>query len=475
MIKVEKESFKYYAFISYSHNNKKIAQKLQKNLESYNLPSALQKSHPDLPKKLFPVFIDEDRLVASGGLDESIRANLDDSNYLIVICSPDSAKSSYVNDEIAYFIKIGRRDHIIPIIIDGEPKAKNASKECFPRKLRTLSRGKELLGIDIRIFGIRDSFLRVIATLLRLDLDHFINFENRRRKKKFAVFGSIASIFAILAGIFIWHGIPHQHYYRSYVYKFGEPVGLFEVKSESERQKMEYTYRFTTLRSKVQKIERVNYAGVLVDPTIITPFTELPMINFTSDRNIEYCDINGNKIYRKEYTKNFEAADFYLGDDDLPYAIQSDTSDYIINQFDSDSEFESDIQDSGNIIRLTLEHDDNGYLVRKMFRLNNYGGYDKKGIPVFDEKGRGGISYTIDDMGRVIEVHYTDIYRELIDVSGVYSEHIEYGDSPYPVKVTYKDESGNLVLNSQGIAIISINYDENVNPHTTKVACFRIS
>ena len=87
-------TFKYYAFISYSHKDKKTAKKLQVWLEHYHIPSKIVESHPDLPKKLSPVFIDESDLVArDGSLTESLKSYLNESNYLILICSPSSAKS----------------------------------------------------------------------------------------------------------------------------------------------------------------------------------------------------------------------------------------------------------------------------------------------------------------------------------------------------------------------------------------------
>ena len=55
------------------------------------------------------------------------RDNLDKSKYLILICSPNSAKSEYVNDEAEYFIKNGRTDHIIPLIVDGVPHSEYPS------------------------------------------------------------------------------------------------------------------------------------------------------------------------------------------------------------------------------------------------------------------------------------------------------------------------------------------------------------
>ena len=453
------EGFKYYAFISYSHKDKKLAKKLQRHLQSYHLPSALLKSHPNLPKKISPIFMDESNLVASRTLREALHDNLDNSNYLIVICSPNSAKSEYVNDEIEYFISQGRTDHIIPFIIDGEPHANDSSVECFPPAILNLPREHELLGIDMKKFGVRDSFSRVTATLLSLDLDNFVNYEKRRRIRKIVTLSSMAAVIMIAAGLFIWHNlIPHIKYYHTYVYRWGKPAGLFEV-NESERMKKEYTYRFTTLAGEVKMIERVNSAGVLVDPTIMTPFTELPMIRFVSDRTVEYYDVNGKKIYRKEYTKNFEAADFYRGDEDLPYAIQSNTPDsYSVNKHDIPL---GSKEIPGNIIRLTFEYDNNGYVIRKMFRLNNHGGDDNKGVNVVDSKGRGGFSYTVDDMGRVIRVRYLNKNRDVMSVGEVSDEYIEYGDFPYSNIVTYVDKDNYIVPNSQGVARIIILYESN--------------
>ena len=204
MMEEERESYKYYAFISYSHKDQKIARKLQKSLESYHLPSALQKANPELPKKLTPVFLDESDLVSIGSLDESLKKNLDSSNYLIVICSPDSAKSKYVNAEVSYFIETGRRDHIIPLIIGGVPDAEDESAECFTPAIRRLKEeGYELLGIDFQKFGVRDAFLRVIATMFELDLDSFVSREAQNRKRRAVMFALAGSAFLIVLGMII--------------------------------------------------------------------------------------------------------------------------------------------------------------------------------------------------------------------------------------------------------------------------------
>ena len=459
---MENESFKYYAFISYSHKDKGTAKKLQKKLEHYHLPSKVIEANPELPEKLTPIFRDETDLVAiDGSLTESLKGYLRESNYLILICSPDSAKSKYVNDEVKFFIEeLERVDRIIPLIVDGIPNSGDPATECFPPAIRALKRDLEPLAIDMKrkIVGRRKAFLKVIATLLKLNLGYFISRDDEERKKKLMIFSPAAAVIAILAGWLVWYNIPHYRYYHSYVYKWEKPVGLFEITSESDRKKMEYTYRFTTLRGKVQMIERINSAGILVNSAINTPLIELPMICFVSDRTVEYYDLYRHKVYRKEYTQDMRAADFYCGDSAVPYAIPEDTD----SAYNYDIDFGLGYR-SGSITRLTMEYDNNGYVVKQVFRNGNRGGKDKKGTPAQSRSGIWGASYKLDNMGRVTEVHTLDKNGEAMSVHGVYAGRIEYGDKPYPVKMSCVDKKGNLALGNEGIAFTTIIYDKYFN------------
>ena len=202
------EGFEYFAFISYSHKDQELARRLKKRLHRYHLPSRLKKLKLDLPKKLRPVFLDESSLVSiDESLQKSLRKNLDNSNYLIVICSPNSAKSVYVNDEVKHFIEIGRRGHIVPLIIDGVPHSGDEATECFPPAIRDLPIEQELLGVDLTKFGERDAFLRVIATMLGLNLDKFVADEERERRRRIAGYSSMAAALVVMVVAVVWYGI----------------------------------------------------------------------------------------------------------------------------------------------------------------------------------------------------------------------------------------------------------------------------
>jgi len=173
-------AYKYFAFISYRHTDIKEAKRLQGLIERYSLPVTLQRQRPDAPKR-FKVFRDTDELT-SGELNEELRKKLNQSKWLVVICSPDSAQSKYVGKEIAYFRSKGRDKEIIPFIIKGVPHSKD--NECFHPQL-TLG-GLELLGIDVQAetpslgwSRFRKAFIRLVAKTLDLSFDDLWN----RRKR----------------------------------------------------------------------------------------------------------------------------------------------------------------------------------------------------------------------------------------------------------------------------------------------------
>ena len=98
-----------------------------------------------IPERLFPIFRDEEELPADADLSTAIRAAVERSKYLIVLCSPRAAESTYVAEEIRYFKQLGRADRILAVLIEGEPNAScdegkqragfSPFQECFPKPL----------------------------------------------------------------------------------------------------------------------------------------------------------------------------------------------------------------------------------------------------------------------------------------------------------------------------------------------------
>ena len=137
---------KKYAFISYSHKDEKIAKWLQRRLESYKLPAEIH-NECENSRYLRPIFRDRSDL-NTGILANELRTNLENSKYLIVICSPHSAKSEWVGKEIEYFHQLGRTQNIYFFIVDGQPHSGNPATECFNPIAHKLGL-PEILGANI--------------------------------------------------------------------------------------------------------------------------------------------------------------------------------------------------------------------------------------------------------------------------------------------------------------------------------------
>ena len=102
---------RYVAFISYSHVDRDIARWLHRSIESYRLPPRLRTplaASGMESGRLTPVFLDREDLPSSTDLAESVRLALDNSDALIVVCSPIAARSRWVNEEVRRFKELGR-------------------------------------------------------------------------------------------------------------------------------------------------------------------------------------------------------------------------------------------------------------------------------------------------------------------------------------------------------------------------------
>ena len=136
----EKKDYKYYAFISYSRKNSKAAAYFHRQLEHFRIPVkyVAEENRPPRQKFLRPIFRDRRDLEANeNSFTDDIKKALENSRYLIVLCSPESAQSKWVDEEIKHFLETHNNDYrlIVPVVLSGCPGCTNET-ECLPLSLR---------------------------------------------------------------------------------------------------------------------------------------------------------------------------------------------------------------------------------------------------------------------------------------------------------------------------------------------------
>lgn len=245
-----KKDYSYYAFISYNHHDEKKAKWLQSRLEHYRLPAVARKEVGE-DVKIRPIF----RYVSDLGvalLREKIKQELDASKYLIVICSPHSAKPNvkgdhWVNDEVKRFCDTGRQDCIIPAIVDGVPG--DEERECFCPELSKL----EIAGVDFQKEKKTVCIQKIVAKLLGLRPDILIErYREEEKKKRRRIFLGFVPFIALLllGGLFVWDARRAVcNYYANYVDSYGLPKGIFKLTSDNlQRRNIHYRFEYDGIR-----------------------------------------------------------------------------------------------------------------------------------------------------------------------------------------------------------------------------------
>lgn len=190
---------RYKAFISYSWADRKWGEWAHRALETYKTPKALVGKPGALgpvPARLTPIFKDREEEAAGAGITASIEAAMLASDFMIVICSPTSAQSKWVNHEVAWYKKHRDKTRVLALVVDGEPGASfmpgREAEECFPRTL-LYEVGDDLLptdrkedvplAADARDVGDhkRGAKLKLAAAMLGLGLDDLVRRDERRR------------------------------------------------------------------------------------------------------------------------------------------------------------------------------------------------------------------------------------------------------------------------------------------------------
>jgi TIR domain/Anaphase-promoting complex subunit 4 WD40 domain/WD40-like Beta Propeller Repeat/WD domain, G-beta repeat len=207
-------AFKYDAFVSYSRRDSEFARRLEQALNSYSPPKDL-----GVPQRRLRVFRDESDFQ---GVEyhASLDRNLRESANLLVVCSPNSARSTYVEDEIRRFAQYRDKDHIIPLIIAGVPnnELKNGDEDAraFPEqlvKLLPIPLANDYRGFDARNDKLQkgrwaSAWFKTLADIYadyQIDRSQIEQREQRRKLRNLRIITAAASVaVAILAALTTW-------------------------------------------------------------------------------------------------------------------------------------------------------------------------------------------------------------------------------------------------------------------------------
>jgi hypothetical protein len=203
--------FQYWVFLSYSHADEAWAAWLHRALESYRLPKRLAGRRTEfgsVPSRLFPVFRDREELSGSPDLGDRLRVALAAARTLVVLCSPRSAQSHWVNEEIKAFRALGRENWIFCVIVDGEPNATNPALRCFPPSLEA-----EPLACDARDGrdGKSDALLKLVAGIVGLNFDELKQRDRQRKVQRRVVASGVASTILAAAGTLSAYALNQRH------------------------------------------------------------------------------------------------------------------------------------------------------------------------------------------------------------------------------------------------------------------------
>jgi len=199
---------KYDAFISYRHGELDgfVAEKLHKMLETYRIPGVIAKKIGK--KKLSRIFRDREELPTSSNLSDSINDALENSSFLLLICSKRTCQSLWVMREVERFGELHGKDKIITLLIDGEPD------ESFPPGLREREVNGETifvepLAADIRaetwkgsIKLLKEEKLRLLSPILGCAFDDLRRRHRRRRIQRVTAIVGAAFAFVCAFGAF---------------------------------------------------------------------------------------------------------------------------------------------------------------------------------------------------------------------------------------------------------------------------------
>ena len=182
----------YKAFVTYGHADIGVADAVQSGLHSF--------AKPWTSLRAVRVFRDKTNLTANPDLWSSIEQAIANSEYLLIMASPQAAHSQWVPREIEAFVQCNSTDKVILVLTDGELAWDNARQDfdwdtttSFPKLERKVFQqlplyldlrwARKTEHLSLRNPDFKDAVANLSSTIRGIPLDVLIGRDVREHKK----------------------------------------------------------------------------------------------------------------------------------------------------------------------------------------------------------------------------------------------------------------------------------------------------
>lgn len=184
---------------------------------------------------------------AADSLGDAIEKAIGQSDALIVLCSPDAARSPWIAREVELYKRLNGDRNVFPVIVEGDPPGN------FPAPLlQRYENGEptgtqaEPIAADLRRDGDGRKLgkLKIVAGLAGIDLDTLVQRDTARRQKRLVAIASAAVLGMVGTSALALYAIDQRDEARE---QRAEADGLIEYMLTDLREQLEPVGRLEVL------------------------------------------------------------------------------------------------------------------------------------------------------------------------------------------------------------------------------------